>query len=161
MGDIREISDLIKGVRVKSLSKHVDERGWVMEGLRRDDVGFQEFGMVCAARIMPKIVKAWHLHKKQTDNFICLCGSIKIVLYDDREGSETRGRINEFFMGDDQQILVSIPAGVFHGMKNMGNKPAMIINTATKAYDKDNSDEERVHPHKNEIPYDWNRCVDK
>ena len=77
---------MIKGVKIKELRVIPDERGWLMEILRCDDELFKKFGQVYVTTAYPGVVKAWHLHKKQTDNFTCIHGSMKVVLYDDREG---------------------------------------------------------------------------
>jgi dTDP-4-dehydrorhamnose 3,5-epimerase len=77
------------------------------------------------------------------------------VLYDRREGSATRGEVNEFFMGERNNILLVIPPGVLHGMKGVGTETAMIINIPTHTYVYGDPDEYRVDPHDKDIPYDW------
>ena len=58
-----------------------------MEILRNDDDLFEFFGQVYVTIAYPGVVKAWHMHKKQTDNFTCINGSMKVVLYDGRKQS--------------------------------------------------------------------------
>ena len=83
--------DRIHGVQVKPLRIMPDERGWLMEVLRRDDDGlFTQFGQVYVSATYPGVVKAWHFHRQQTDNFACVAGMIKLVLVDTREDSPTR-----------------------------------------------------------------------
>jgi dTDP-4-dehydrorhamnose 3,5-epimerase len=82
---------------------------------------------------------------------------LKVVLYDDREGSPTRGEVNEFFMGENNPILLVIPNFVLHGMKGVGTEPGFLVNIPTEPYNYDEPDEFRVHPHDNDIPYDWGR----
>jgi dTDP-4-dehydrorhamnose 3,5-epimerase len=82
---------------------------------------------------------------------------MKVVLYDDRDGSPTRGEVNEFFLGEKNPTLVTIPPGVWHGMKGIGTEPAMLVNTPTEVYNYKEPDEYRADPHKNDIPYDWSR----
>jgi dTDP-4-dehydrorhamnose 3,5-epimerase len=91
---------LIKGVKTKDLKVIPDERGWLMEILRCDDEIFSSFGQVYLTTAYPEVVKAWHYHKKQTDNFTCIKGMMKVALYDDREDSKTYREVNEFFIGD-------------------------------------------------------------
>ena len=128
-----------------------------MEILRCDDPLFKKFGQVYVTTAYPGVVKAWHYHKKQTDNFTCIRGMMKVVLYDGRDDSPTKGLVNEFFMGEKNPILVTIPPGVLHGMKGIGTEPAMLVNTPTEPYQYDRPDEFRVDPHENDIPYDWSR----
>ena len=79
----------IQGVNIKPLKVAADERGWLMEVLRCDDDVFLQFGQVYVTTAYPGVVKAWHYHKKQTDNFTCIHGMMKVVLYDARKESPT------------------------------------------------------------------------
>jgi dTDP-4-dehydrorhamnose 3,5-epimerase len=148
---------LIDGVRTKRLTVHCDERGRLMEMLRADEDFFSKFGQVYMTTAYPGVVKAWHYHRLQTDNFVCVRGMMKVVLYDAREASPTRGIVNEFFIGDHNPLLVQIPAGVYHGFKCISEHEAVVINTVTEPYNYANPDEYRIDPHSPEIPYDWAR----
>ena len=105
----------------------------------------------------PGVVKAWHMHKKQTDNVACIQGMIKLVIYDAREKSPTHKKIEEFYLGVHNPVLVQIPPGVYHGWMCVSEEEAVIVNIPTEVYDRENPDEHRVDPHKNDIPYDWKR----
>ncbi|NQE53615.1 hypothetical protein C5S29_08475 [ANME-1 cluster archaeon GoMg3.2] len=96
---------MIKGVKTKDLRVVPDERGWLMEVLRADDEIFEKFGQVYLTTAYPGVVKAWHYHKKQTDNFTCIRGIMKVALYDAREDSLTYRAINEFFVGEKNHVL--------------------------------------------------------
>ncbi len=148
---------MIDGVKVKNLKVICDERGRLMEILRSDDELFIKFGQVYMTTAYPGVVKAWHYHKHQTDNMSVVRGMMKIVLYDDREGSNTRGEVNQFFVGENNPILVSIPEMVYHGFKCISETEAMVINVPTNIFDYKQPDEYRIDPHKNTIPYDWSR----
>ena len=148
---------MIDGVKTKKLKVNPDERGRVMEILREDDELFVKFGQVYMTTTYSGVVKAWHKHKKQTDNVACIQGMIKLVLYDSREDSPTHKEINEFYLGNHNPILIQIPAGIFHGWMCVSEEEAVIINTPTEVYDHENPDEQRLDPHKNDIPYDWKR----
>jgi dTDP-4-dehydrorhamnose 3,5-epimerase len=148
---------LIDGVRVKPLKVIPDERGRLMEMLRADDELFEAFGQVYLTTAYPGVVKAWHYHKKQADHMVVVKGMMKIVLYDDREGSPTKGEINEFFLGDYSPLLLKIPKMVYHGFKCISETEAMVINVPTEVYNYQEPDEYRVDPHTGGIPYDWAR----
>jgi len=148
---------MIEGVKVKPLRMIPDERGRLMELLRADDEIFIKFGQVYMTTVYPGVVKAWHYHKKQYDNFVAVRGMIKLVLYDAREDSPTRGEINEFFIGDWNPQLVQIPPGVYHGFKCISETEAIVINIPTEVYDYAQPDEYRLDPHRGGIPYDWAR----
>ncbi len=148
---------MIDGVRIKPLKVVPDERGFLMEMLRDDDEIFQRFGQVYLSVVYPDVVKGWHYHKKQTDHFVFVKGMAKVVLYDAREGSRTKGEVNEFFMGEQNRILLVIPPLVLHGMKGIGTEPAYLVNIPTEHYVYEAPDEFRVAPHGGEVPYDWSR----
>ena len=148
---------LIHGVRVKQLRPIPDERGRLMEMLRRDDEIFLEFGQVYMTTMYPGVTKAWHYHKLQTDHFVCVRGMIKLALYDERESSSTKGTVNEFFLGDHNHRLVQIPPDVWHGFKNIGESESIIVNIVTRPYDPKSPDEYRLDAHQNHIPYSWAR----
>ena len=82
----------IEGVKTKSLRLIPDERGFLMEILRADDPEFfTKFGQVYISATYPGVVKAWHYHQKQVDNFACVAGMVKLVLVDTRPESPTHG----------------------------------------------------------------------
>jgi dTDP-4-dehydrorhamnose 3,5-epimerase len=148
---------MIDGVRVKRLKVIPDERGMLMEMLRDDDEFFQRFGQVYLSVVYPGVVKGWHYHRKQTDHFVFVKGMAKVVLYDGRDGSKTKGEINEYFMGENNPILLVIPPLVLHGMKGIGVEPAYLINVPTEHYVYEDPDEFRVDPNSPDVPYDWSR----
>ena len=90
---------MIDGVKTKKLRVIPDERGRLMEILRKDDEIFEKFGQVYLSSTYPGVVKGWHMHQKQADNICCVHGMVKLVIYDGREDSPTKGRIDEFFIG--------------------------------------------------------------
>jgi dTDP-4-dehydrorhamnose 3,5-epimerase len=127
-----------------------------MEIVRRDDEAFRQFGQVYVSATYPGVVKAWHYHKLQIDNFACLAGMVKLVLVDTRAGSPTEGVVNEFFIGVQNATLVQVPNLVYHGWKCISTEPAVVVNVATELYRYDDPDEFRIAPH-GTLPYDWAR----
>jgi dTDP-4-dehydrorhamnose 3,5-epimerase len=148
---------MIEGVVVRDLRPIPDERGMLMEILRSDDPAFRKFGQVYITTAYFDVVKAWHYHKIQWDNFACIRGMCKLVLYDDREQSPTRGEVNEFFLGVFQPKRITIPPGVWHGFKGISMEEALMINVPTEVYHYDQPDEYRRPWNDPSIPYDWSR----
>lgn len=148
---------MIEGVRTKRLKVIPDERGRLMEILRCDDEIFTKFGQIYLTTAMPGVVKAWHYHKIQTDNFAVVHGMIKVALYDDRENSPTRGTVEEFFLGVHNPMLLQIPPMVYHGFKCISEHEALLINIPSEPYNYKTPDEYRVDPYNNNIPYKWAR----
>lgn len=148
---------MIEGVRTKNLICHPDERGRLWEILRADDGIFDTFGQVYVTTAYPGVVKAWHAHRLQTDFFTVLSGLARFVLYDMRQDSRTRGQLQEFSLGRDRLQLVTIPPGVYHGFKCVGDQEVMALNCPTRPYNAREPDELRLPPDSDQIPYDWNR----
>jgi len=146
---------MIEGVKTKQLKPIADERGWLMELLRSDWELFQRFGQAYLTAAYPQVVKAWHLHKKQTDNMACIKGMIKLVLYDDRQKSETKKEVQEFIIGEKNLMLLQIPPGIWHGFKVLGEEYALVVNIPTELYNYKEPDEHRLPPDTDRIPYDW------
>jgi dTDP-4-dehydrorhamnose 3,5-epimerase len=148
---------MIEGVVTKKLTVHPDERGRLMEILRHDDEIFSGFGQVYMTTTYSGVVKAWHYHKKQDDFITCVKGMLKLVIYDAREGSPTKGEVNEFFIGDYNPMMVKVPHRVYHGWKCISLEEALVINVPTEAYNPKEPDEFRLDAHTKEIPYSWER----
>jgi dTDP-4-dehydrorhamnose 3,5-epimerase len=144
---------MIQAVRVHPLLQIPDERGKIMHMLRATDPHFQGFGEIYFSLVHPGIVKGWHLHTRMTLNYAVITGTIKLVLYDDRPDSPTRGEIMELFPGEAQYVLVTIPPGVWNGFKGIGTTPAIVANCATHPHDPDEI--KRRDPQDGAIPYDW------
>ena len=145
----------IDGVWTKPLKVVPDERGRLMEILRADDEGFRKFGQIYMTTNYPGVVKAWHLHELQEDMVACVKGMIKLVLYDARESSPTKGTVREYFIGDHAPMLVRIPAGVYHGWKGISEDESVVVNMPTEMYDYASPDEHRLAWDTPDIPYDW------
>ena len=148
---------MIDGVRVKKLKIIPDDRGRLMEILRCDDEMFKKFGQVYITTAFPGVVKAWHFHKKQDDNFTCVNGKMRLALYDARPKSPTYKEVNDFVVSLESPMLVHIPKNVYHGFKCVSDTEAMVINTVTVPYNCKDPDEYRLDPYDNDIPYDWRK----
>ncbi len=144
---------MIEGISVIPLKQISDERGKIMHMLRVDDPHFEAFGEIYFSVIYPGVIKAWHLHKEMTLNYAVVSGMVKLVLYDPRKGSATKGQVQELFIGEDNYVLVKIPQGIYNGFKGIGVKPAIVANCTTIPHREDEI--ERLDPFISSIPYDW------
>jgi len=145
---------VIDGVVVHPLRQIPDERGRVMHMLKASDPHFQGFGEIYFSVVYPGAVKGWHLHTKMVLNYAVPQGRIKLVLFDPREGSPTKGQVQELFLGPDHYCLVQVPSGVWNGFKGVGVEPALVANCATIEHDP--GEIRRMDPHRNDlIRYDW------
>lgn len=144
---------MIQGVELHPLRQIPDERGKIMHMLRRDDPWFREFGEIYFSVVYPGVVKAWHLHSAMTLNYAVIQGSVKLVLFDDRETSHTKGELQELFIGPDNYQLITIPPNVWNGFKGTGTVPAIVANCASIPHDP--GEIVRMSPLDARIPYKW------
>jgi len=119
---------MIEGVKIIPKKQIIDERGKIMHMMRNDDPNFTKFGEIYFSYSHPNTVKAWHLHKKMTVNYACVVGKIKLVLFDDRPESSTKGKLQEIFLTTENYSLVSVPPQVWNGFKSIENKFSIISN---------------------------------
>jgi len=147
----------INGVKVISLKKIPDERGSIYHMLRSSDSHFTKFGEIYFSKIYKGAIKGWHIHKEISLNYCVVQGMVKLVLYDARDSSSTKGNIMELFIGEDNYVLVIIPSDVANGHKGI-TETSLLVNVPDVPHDKLGADEMiRIDPYDNDIPYDWGR----
>lgn len=130
-----------------------DDRGKVMHVLKATDPEFERFGEVYFSTVYPGVVKGWHLHREMIINYAVPVGMIKLVLFDERADSPTRGELNELYLGQDHYALVKVPPGIWNGFMGLGVAPALVVNCASIPHDP--KEIERMDPHDSRIPYRW------
>ncbi len=144
---------MIEGVQIIKKSVISDDRGKILHMLRSDDKNFIKFGEIYFSYVYPKKIKAWHLHKKMTLNYVAAFGKIKLVLYDDRKESKTRGKVQEIFLSNNNHELVSIPPMVWNGFASADDNVAVLANCSDIPHDK--SEIVRLNFDDPKFPYDW------
>ncbi len=147
---------MIDGVKVIPLRQIPDERGAVLHMLRSDDPHFESFGEIYFSLVLPGVVKAWRRHREMVLFYAVPVGSVRLVLYDDRPGSQSLGRVDELLLGEQHYALVRIPALVWSGFKGLGSHAALVANCATIPHRAD--EVERRDPTDAQIPYDWSQA---
>ncbi len=143
----------IDGVKIIQLRQIIDERGKIMHMMKSTDAHFEKFGEIYFSTCWPNTIKAWHIHQKMTVNNAIVSGRAKLVIYDSREESKTKGNLMEIFLGEDNYKLVQIPPGLANGYKSYGDKLTILANCANLPHDPDEMI--KIDPFKNDIPYDW------
>lgn len=119
---------MIEGVKITKLKQIKDRRGKIMHMLRSDSKVFKKFGEIYFSTINPGIIKAWHLHKEATLNYVCLKGKIKLVLYDDRAKSSSFGKFFKITLSPKNYYLITIPPLIWNGFINLYNSESIIAN---------------------------------
>lgn len=144
---------IINGVEVIPLRRIPDERGTVYHMLKATDPHFIGFGEIYFSSVYPGVIKGWHRHREMTLHYACIFGSVKVALYDEREGSPTKGTLMEVFLGPDHYALLVIPPEVWNGFRGMSAPFAIMANCCTHSHDPVLTT--RLDPLENHIPYAW------
>lgn len=144
---------MIEGVGIVPLQRVVDSRGMVLRMLRADDPHFSRFGEIYFSLVNAGAVKAWRMHVRTTANYAVPVGTIRLVLFDARPGSSTRGQTLDRMIGESDYCLVTIPPGVWSGFRGESPEPALVANCTTEAHDPAEMD--RREPDSADIPYRW------
>ena len=144
---------MIHDIIIEPLKEITDDRGKVMHMLRSDSPIFENFGEIYFAVINPNAVKAWKLHREMTLNLAVPFGKIKLVVYDDREDSPTRGHVQELIIGENNYNLVKIPPKLWNGFQGLSKTISIIANCATLPHDP--KEVNRLAPSNDYIPYEW------
>ena len=126
----------IHDVVVKPLSKYLDERGWLAELYRADEL---EPGilpvMAYISMTQPGVARGPHEHVDQTDYF-CFIGpsNFKVYLWDSRKDSPSYGTSQVVFAGIDLPMMMIVPPGVVHAYKNVGIDNGIVFNGPNRLY---------------------------
>ena len=144
---------MIEGVSLIPLKQIHDERGKVMHMLRSTDPHFKKFGEIYFSCTYPGVVKGWHKHREMTLNYAAVNGAVKVVLYDDRSSSLTKGKVQEIYLTPENYSLLVVPPLVWNGFKAIGTKEVIVANCATISHS--TSEIERLPHDDPSIPYDW------
>ena len=155
-GEGRALSSTIEGVVLVRLTAQHDDRGSLTPMLDARRAFWSEPVVYAyAVSIAPGRIKGWGMHRRQTDRYSVLRGSIRVVLFDGRDDSPSCGQFAQFFFTDATPGLLAIPPGVWHADQNWGDSEALLINFPTQPYDPEAPDKQRIDPHAGTIPFDW------
>jgi dTDP-4-dehydrorhamnose 3,5-epimerase len=154
--DWQKLAKTIDGVSVHEVRHVPRDHGVITEIFRPewDPTGLPVVH-IYQSRLFPGALGAWSCHARSTDRLFVNQGHLKIVLYDAREDSKTKGLLMELIAGDVRPCLLVLPPGVWHGLQNLGNVDALVLNCPTAAYNYRDPDHYRLPHDSVEIPYAW------
>jgi dTDP-4-dehydrorhamnose 3,5-epimerase len=154
--DWQKLEDSIEGVAVREVRHVPRDHGVITEIFRPewDPTGLPVV-QVYQSRLFVGALGAWSCHKRTTDRLFVNQGQVKVVLYDDRDSSKTKGQLMVLLAGDARPCLVVIPPGIWHGLQCVGNIDALVLNCPTEAYNYADPDHYRLPYDTREIPFVW------
>ena len=144
---------MIDCVIITKLKQIKDDRGRVMHMLRKDDKVFKNFGEIYFSTIYHNKIKAWHLHKESTLNYACVKGKVKLVLFDDRNNSLSKGKLQEIILSAQDYTLITIPNNIWNGFKGLDKEESMIANCLDMPHNE--NEMVRIDPFHKSINYKW------
>jgi len=152
--DGKIVSNVISDVICTELKQFPDDRGAVLHMLRNDDPLFSTFGECYFSEVLPGAVKAWKLHRNQTQCFSVPVGRIKLVIYDSPKGSNSNGTVQSIILGrPDSYIRVMIPPGLWYGFTCVSEIPALLVNCTDTPHDPEENEIKAADDLS--IPYKW------
>ena len=166
---VAERTGRIHDVKVKTFVKHVDQRGYFIEQLKRgdlDDDGLpflpdQPFAQMSRSLVYarggnpPELIKAFHWHKQQWDYWDIVQGNARVVLVDLRPDSPTSGTVQTIILGENAARMVAIPPLVAHGYQVLGLADVQLVYYVTEPYAAEAPDEGRIAWDDPRIGFDW------
>ena len=144
---------MIHDVKITTLKIISDNRGKVMHMLRSDNSIFKSFGEIYFSTIYHNSIKGWHLHREATLNYACIKGNVKLVLFDDRDSSPTRGVCHELILSPENYFLVTVPPNIWNGFKGLDKSESIIANCLTLPHNE--KEMVRKEPNDNKFNYNW------
>jgi len=103
--------------------------------------------------IRPGVIKGWALHQGHDDRYFIVRGEVEVVLYDERETASSHGQVCRIVLSDRRHQLLSIPAGVWHAIRNLNEQESILLNLPTEPYEHANPDKLRLPLDADRIPY--------
>lgn len=148
------IESKIEGVAVFPLKQIEDERGAVLHMIRSDSPVFSRFGEIYFSIVNPGVIKAWKRHKVMTQHFAVPVGRLRLVFFDDRADSPSKGLVEEIILGrPDHYFLICIPPMVWYGFQGISNIPTLLANCSDMPHDPNES--EHLPVSNDHISYNW------
>ena len=126
----------IAGVICRLLKVYEDQRGWLAEIFRQDEVAPEHLPVMAYLSVTkPGVGRGPHAHRDQTDMF-CFAGpgDFRVMLWDNRADSPTFGTRQDFHLGESSPAVLIVPPGVVHGYQNVGDGPGLVYNFANRLY---------------------------
>jgi dTDP-4-dehydrorhamnose 3,5-epimerase len=143
----------IEGVLLNKMSIMDHQDGNIFHLMRNFDEGFCGFGEAYISTIKKNSIKGWKKHNLMTCNFLVPIGSIKIVLYDNRPNSITKGETQEFTLSNKNYQRLTIPSGIWYGFKGIDENDNYLVNISNMTHQK--TEQENCNLDEFEIKYNW------
>ena len=142
----------INGVIVTPLSIINTKGGDVLHAMKSRDDGYSGFGEAYFSKVDPKAIKGWKLHKKMTLNLVVPIGSVRFVLYDNRDERNNTNQFQEVVLEEKiNYSRLTIPPMIWVGFQGISQKTSLVLNLANIEHTIDEIDRKEL----DEIKFNW------
>ena len=142
----------IDGVTIKEARPVIKANGLVTEVFRTDWFdGIAHVDQVFHVMLLAHGISAWHAHKDATDRLFVSEGFVRLVLFDSRPDASSCGRLVELLLSGRRPQLVVVPPRIWHGVENLADEPATIVNLPDRSYQYADPDHWRLPIDTNQI----------
>jgi dTDP-4-dehydrorhamnose 3,5-epimerase len=121
----------MEGVVIKELTQFNDQRGWLVEIFREDEIDFKPV-MSYVSMTKPGVSRGPHEHMDQSDYF-CFLGHFRLYLWDNRKDSRTYQE-KLTFDAQGKPFTAIVPPHVVHAYKNIGSEDGVVINLPDRLF---------------------------
>ncbi|SYZ73045.1 dTDP-4-dehydrorhamnose 3 5-epimerase and related enzymes-like protein [Candidatus Zixiibacteriota bacterium] len=126
----------IEGVILRELKRFNDDRGWLIELFRHDEIEEENRPVMAYVSLTrPGVARGPHEHVYQSDYFAFIGPStFRLYLWDNRKNSPTFGKSFKIDAGESNKLTAIIPPGVVHGYRNIGSVDGIVYNAPNRLY---------------------------
>jgi dTDP-4-dehydrorhamnose 3,5-epimerase len=145
---------LIDGVVVREIRSVVTANSVTTE-ICRSDWGIVDGSVKQTIHVSMRgnAISAWHQHRNRWDYIFVIGGHLRVVLYDPREESPTRGQVDVFHLSPQRPQLLAVPPSIWHGVQNLSAEVSSFVNLFNEVYDYADPDEWRLPADTEQIPF--------
>lgn len=141
----------VEGVLVTPLKIISNPKGDIFHGMKRSDAGFRDFGEAYFSTIIAGEIKGWKKHREMVLNIVVPQGSIRFVVFDDRDNSRTKGNFFSITLSTENYCRLTVPPGVWMAFCGIGKQTNLLLNMASIEHDPGEAENRDL----DSIDYDW------
>lgn len=144
---------MMEGVSLHPLKQISVPKGDLWHAFKASDEGFVGFGEAYLTQIEPHQVKGWKRHNRYVLNIVVVVGAVKFVIFDDREGSATKGQFEEIILsptGNYQRLTIA--SGLWMAFASASAQTSMLMDLIPELHSPEEADRKEL----DEIKFDFN-----
>lgn len=126
---------MITGVTVTELRRIANPNGDIRHAMKVSSPGYAGFGEAYFSSIHPGAIKGWKRHRSATLNLVVPVGNVRFVIHDDRQGSPSQGRFQEWTLGEECYARLTVEPGLWVAFQGRSSLDSMLLNISNEEHD--------------------------